>query len=82
MPAPKPDSLPNPRHARRLPPHLTAEALHRIRQASYHLPQVVSPSDFVDEHTADFEDRLDEMGLVQLQVAVPGARPSRWIDPR
>jgi ATP-dependent RNA helicase SUPV3L1/SUV3 len=81
MPAPKPDSLPNPRHARRLPPHLTAEALHRIRQASYHLPQVVSPSDFVDEHTADFEDRLDEMGLVQLQVAVPGARPSRWIDP-
>lgn len=81
MPAPKPAVLPNPSHAARLPKHLTAEALHRIRQAAYHLPQVVSPSDFVDEHTADFEDQLDAMGLVQLQAAVPGARPSRWIAP-
>ena len=81
MPALRPSALPDPRHAARLPKHLTAEALHRIRQAAYHLPQVISPSDVVDEHAADFEDRLDAMGLVQLQVAVPGARPSRWIAP-
>ncbi len=81
MPAPKPDTFPRPRHAARVPAHLTAEQVHRIRQASYHLPQVVSPSDFVDEHTPEFEDQLDAMGLIQLQVAVPGARPSRWIEP-
>jgi ATP-dependent RNA helicase SUPV3L1/SUV3 len=81
MPAPKSAVLPYPGHAARLPKHLTAEALHRIRQAAYHLPQVVSPSDFVDDHTPEFEDKLDAMGLVQLQAAVPGARPSRWIEP-
>lgn len=81
MPAPKPDTFPRPRHAARVPSHLTAEQVHRIRQASYHLPQVVSPSDFMDEHTPEFEDKLDAMGLIQLQAAVPGARPSRWIEP-
>ncbi|MGE5864709.1 MAG: helicase-related protein [Rhizobacter sp.] len=81
MPAPKPDSLPDPRHFRRLPAHVTAEQLHRIRQAAYHLPQVMTPLDFVPENTPDFEDHLDGLGFIELQEVVPGARPSRWIHP-
>ncbi|HEY0818027.1 MAG TPA: helicase-related protein [Rhizobacter sp.] len=74
-------ALPNPRHARRVPPHIDKPAFERIRQAAYLLPQVVKPSDYEGERGADVEARLDEQGLVLLQKAVSGARPSRWIEP-
>ncbi len=73
--------LPNPRHAARLPPHIGAEQLGRIRHAVHHLPQVVKPADYLAETHADFEGHLDTLGLVLLQKAVAGQRPSRWIDP-
>ncbi len=47
----------------------------------HYLPQVVKPADYLAETHADFESHLDALGLVQLQAAVPGQRPSRWIDP-
>jgi ATP-dependent RNA helicase SUPV3L1/SUV3 len=53
----------------------------RIRQAAYVLPQVVKPADYVPEGSAGFEMHLDKLGLVLLQKSVPGARPSRWIEP-
>jgi ATP-dependent RNA helicase SUPV3L1/SUV3 len=82
MPAPTPQiDLPNPRHAGRLPPHIGKEQFGRIRQAAFTLPQVVKPADFLDERSAGFEDHLDKLGLVLLQKAVAGARPSRWIAP-
>jgi ATP-dependent RNA helicase SUPV3L1/SUV3 len=74
-------TLPNPRHAQRVPAHIGKEQLNRIRQAAYSLPQVVKPADYVAEHSAGFEDHLDKLGLVLLQKAVAGARPSRWIAP-
>jgi ATP-dependent RNA helicase SUPV3L1/SUV3 len=74
-------SLPNPRHAERLPPHLGLEQLARIRHAAHHLPQIVKPADYLTEHSADFEEHLDKLGLIQLLKAVPGQRPSRWIAP-
>lgn len=76
-----PPSLPEPRHAARVPPHIGPAELERIRQAAYALPQVVKPADFVAENRADFESYLDDQGYVLLQRAVPGARPSRWIAP-
>lgn len=81
-PAPnEPLKLPNPRHAQRLPAHIGREQFERIRQAAYSLPQVVKPADYIAEHSAGFEAHLDKLGLVQLQKAAAGARPSRWIEP-
>lgn len=74
-------NLPNPRHARRMPAHIDKPAFERIRQAAYLLPQVVKPGDYEGERGAEMERRLDDMGLVLLQKAVSGARPSRWIAP-
>lgn len=83
MPSPDPSTvrLPRPEHQTRFPGHLKAADLERIRQSAYTLPQVVKPSDFVEEHAAEFEEELDAMGYIQLQKAVPGTRPSRWIHP-
>lgn len=73
--------LPIPSHAQRLPPHIGAEQLARIRHAVHHLPQVVKPADYLADTHADFESHLDTLGLILLQKAVGGQRPSRWIDP-
>ncbi len=74
-------TLPNPRHAQRVPAHIGKEQLARIRQAAYVLPQVVKPADYVAEDSPGFEQHLDKLGFVLLQKAVSGARPSRWIEP-
>jgi ATP-dependent RNA helicase SUPV3L1/SUV3 len=74
-------NLPFSRHAARVPAHLGKDDVARIRQAAYVLPQVVKPADFIPEGTAGFETHLDKLGLVLLQKSVPGARPSRWIEP-
>ena len=74
--------LPNARHAQRLPAHVGADAVARLRQAAYRLPQVVKPADYVAEGTPGFEAHLDLLGLILLQKSVPGQRPSRWIEPR
>jgi len=84
-PPPKPHPLPNARHVARLPPGTTNEALNRIRNAAYQLPQVVAahdlPADLVPEHAPDADDRMDQLGLILLQKGVPGQRPSRWLAP-
>jgi ATP-dependent RNA helicase SUPV3L1/SUV3 len=80
-PAPKPQNLPNPRHASRVPAAIGPDALARIRQSAFALPQVVKPADFIEEGTAGFEQHLDKLGYVLLQKSVGGARPSRWIHP-
>ena len=74
-------NLPNPRHAQRLPAGIGKAQWARIRQATFSLPQVVRPSDYVPENSAGFEAHLDKLGFVLLQKPVAGARPSRWIDP-
>ncbi|WP_127999217.1 helicase-related protein [Piscinibacter defluvii] len=74
----EPLNLPDPRHAARLPRHVGRLALERLRQAAYSLPQVLTPADFGEGAT---DRRLDQLGLVQLQKAAAGGRPSRWIDP-
>lgn len=74
-------NLPNPRHAVRIPPHIDKARFERIRQAAYLLPQVVKPSDYGAERGGSAEAQLDAQGLVLLQKAVSGARPSRWIAP-
>ncbi|HSW05443.1 MAG TPA: helicase-related protein [Aquabacterium sp.] len=79
-----PDSvkLPHPSHLSRVPRHLGAAQVARIRQAAYNLPQVLRPDDFDDdERHAGSDKLLDGLGLVQLQKAAAGARPSRWIAP-
>jgi ATP-dependent RNA helicase SUPV3L1/SUV3 len=84
IPTPDPNEplkLANPRHAKRVPAHIGREQFERIRQAAYSLPQVVKPADYLAEHSAGFEAHLDKLGLVQLQKAAAGARPSRWIEP-
>lgn len=73
--------LPNARHAARVPSHLGEAEIERIRQAAFSLPQVVKPADYVDEHSPGLEEHLDRLGLVLLQKAAAGARPSRWIAP-
>jgi ATP-dependent RNA helicase SUPV3L1/SUV3 len=73
--------LPIPSHAQRLPPHIGQAQLARIRHAVHQLPQVVKPADYLADTHADFETHLDTLGLVLLQKAAPGQRPSRWIDP-
>ncbi|MFO1339225.1 MAG: helicase-related protein [Burkholderiaceae bacterium] len=75
-------TLPNPRHAARVPAHLTQAGFNRIRQAAYALPQVVKPADYLPENSPGFEQHLDQLGLVLLQKAAAGQRPSRWIEPR
>ena len=79
--AKEPPPLPNPRHTQRVPPQIDRDALVRIRQAAYLLPQVVKPADYVEPNSPGFETHLDKLGLVQLQKAAPGGRPSRWIEP-
>jgi ATP-dependent RNA helicase SUPV3L1/SUV3 len=73
--------LPIAHHAQRLPPHIGEAQLARIRHAVHHLPQVVKPADYLADTRSDFETHLDTLGLVLLQKAVGGQRPSRWIDP-
>ena len=74
-------TLPIPKHASRLPPHIGPEQWARIRQAGYALPQVVKPADYVVEGSKGFEQHLDKLGLVQLSKPAAGGRPSRWIEP-
>ncbi|MEP6505438.1 MAG: helicase-related protein [Betaproteobacteria bacterium] len=64
-----------------MPAHLTPADLARVQQAAYQLPQVVKPADYLEEHAPHFEQHLDGLGLILLQKAVAGARPSRWIAP-
>jgi ATP-dependent RNA helicase SUPV3L1/SUV3 len=61
---------------------IDAAALARIRQSAFALPQVVKPADFVPEGSAGFERHLQTLGYLLLQKPLPGARPSRWIEPR
>ncbi len=80
-PAPRTFKLPNARHASRVPSTITPTDVARLQQAAYQLPQVVKPADYIDEHTPHFEQHLDTLGLILLQKAVAGSRPSRWIAP-
>jgi ATP-dependent RNA helicase SUPV3L1/SUV3 len=80
-PTPDPRTLPLARHESRVPAHLTPEQVGRIRQAAYLLPQVVNPADYTAEHGTAIDDDLDGQGLILLQKAVAGSRPSRWIAP-
>ena len=73
--------LPHPRHASRIPADVSEAGVIRIQGAAYLLPQVVKPADYLDEGAPHFEQRLDTLGLILLQRAAPGARPSRWIQP-
>jgi len=77
-----PQTLPNPRHAERLPPHIGKEELARIRHSAYSLPQVVKPADYALPEGKSGEEQLDQLGFVMLQKGVANQRPSRWIDPR
>ena len=79
--APRTFKLPNARHASRVPEAITPAEVARIQQAAYQLPQVVKPADYVDEHAPHLEQHLDTLGLILLQKAVAGSRPSRWIEP-
>ena len=76
-----PAPLPQPRHASRLPAHLSPDQVDRIRVAAYLLPQVVQPADYQLEPSAQADAQLDELGLILLQKAVPGQRPSRCDRP-
>ena len=76
-----PAHLPNPKHLSRVPLHISADQLSRIRQSAFALPQVVKPADYVSEGSKGFELHLDKLGFVLLQKPVSGARPSRWIEP-
>jgi ATP-dependent RNA helicase SUPV3L1/SUV3 len=81
-PSPVPElKLPNPRHAKRVPAHLSPDDVMRLQHAAYQLPQVVKLADFIDVHAPGFEHHLDTLGMIQLQKAAGGARPSRWIAP-
>lgn len=81
-PAPPPAAdLPYARQLARVPAGIGTEALARLRQFAYLLPQVLTPADLaVDGETPATED-LDRQGLVCLQKAAPGGRPARWIAP-
>jgi len=74
-------NLPVPRHAKRVPAHISKEQVGRLRQNAYNLPQVVKPADYLPENSEGLEEHLDTLGMVLLQKAVAGARPSRWIAP-
>jgi ATP-dependent RNA helicase SUPV3L1/SUV3 len=73
--------LPHARHLGRIPAGISEADVLRIQQAAYQLPQVVKPADYLDESAPHFEQHLDTLGLIQLQRAAAGARPSRWIAP-
>ncbi|MEY8879605.1 MAG: helicase-related protein [Leptothrix sp. (in: b-proteobacteria)] len=73
--------LPFPRHLARIPAHITPTQFNRVRHAAFALPQVVKPADYLAEGSEDFEHHLDDLGLILLQKAVAGQRPSRWIEP-
>ncbi|GAA0764545.1 helicase [Ideonella azotifigens] len=73
--------LPQRHHVDRVPEHVTPEAMERVRQAAYNLPQVVKPTDYLPEDAPGLENHLETLGLIKLQKAVPGHRPSRWIAP-
>ncbi len=77
-----PQTLPNPRHADRLPPHIGKDELARIRHAAYSLPQVVKPADYTPAEGKGADEHMDKLGFVMLQKGVAGQRPSRWIEPR
>src|SRR5450432_2152729 len=79
--APRSFKLPSARHASRVPAAIAPADVARIQQAAYQLPQVVKPADYLDEHAPHFEQHLDTLGMILLQKAVAGARPSRWIAP-
>ena len=79
--APRAFKLPSARHASRVPGSITPADVARIQQAAYQLPQVVKPADYIDEHAPHLEQHLDTLGLILLQKAVAGSRPSRWIAP-
>ncbi|MBQ0934880.1 helicase-related protein [Ideonella paludis] len=79
--SPRAVRLPNASHLARIPAHISPEALERIRQGAYNLPQVVKPADLLPDDAAEAERTLDAMGLVLLQKAVAHQRPSRWIAP-
>ena len=79
--APRTFKLPSARHASRVPASITPADVARIQQAAYQLPQVVKPADYIDEHAPHLEQHLDTLGLILLQKAVAGSRPSRWIAP-
>jgi ATP-dependent RNA helicase SUPV3L1/SUV3 len=82
--APRPENLnlPQPRHAPRVPAHISKEQLARIRHAAHALPQVVKPADYGAEAGPAGDELLDRIGLVMLQKSSSGgSRPSRWIDP-
>ncbi len=81
LPSSSTPTLPNPRHAQRIPAHLGKDQVARIRQAAHLLPQVVRPADLDLDDDPRPDARLDEQGFVQLQKAVQGSRPSRWIHP-
>ena len=81
-PAPPPSlKLPMPRHASRVPAGISDAEVMRVQQAAFQLPQVVKPADFIDPHASGFEQHLDTLGMILLQKAAAGARPSRWIAP-
>ena len=82
LPTTENPNLPNPRHAARLPAHLGKAAVARIRHAAYLLPQVVKPADYTDLQGNAADAHLDQLGLVLLQKAAAGQRPSRWIAPQ
>jgi ATP-dependent RNA helicase SUPV3L1/SUV3 len=73
--------LPHPRHASRIPAGIAEADVLRVQQSAYLVPQVVKPADYLDEGAPHFEQHLDTLGLILLQRAAPGARPSRWIAP-
>ncbi len=81
LPLPPVFNLPDARHVARLPPHIGPQQLARIRQSSHALPQVVKPADYGAEHGKAGDEHLHTLGLVMLQKAVAGSRPSRWIAP-
>ena len=80
-PTATPYKLPTPAHAERLPPHIGLAELARVRAASFSLPQIVKPADFLPEGSPGFEKHLDKLGYVLLQKPSPPSRPSRWIAP-
>ena len=80
-PSATPYKLPTPALAERLPSHIGLADVARIRAASFSLPQIVKPADFVAEGSPGFEKHLDKLGYVLLQKPSPPSRPSRWIEP-
>lgn len=79
---PPPAELPYPRQRARVPATVDSAALARLRQFAYLLPQVLTPADLARDGEAATTDELDRLGLVCLQKAAPGGRPSRWIAPQ